>query len=45
MQELLLTQDITIDSLVNLTEHRNQETGEIAHQAYSDVCTTAGKGR
>lgn len=27
MQELLLTQDITIDSLANLTEHRNQETG------------------
>ncbi|HQI23620.1 MAG TPA: CHASE2 domain-containing protein [Smithella sp.] len=27
MQELLLTQDITIESLANLTEHRHQETG------------------
>ncbi|MBN1471919.1 MAG: CHASE2 domain-containing protein [Syntrophaceae bacterium] len=27
MQELLLTQDIMIESLANLTEHRNQETG------------------
>jgi len=27
MRELLLTQDITIESLANLTEHRHQETG------------------
>ncbi len=27
MRELLLTQDITIESMANLTEHRHQETG------------------